>query len=62
MCVHMYYVCMNTQSCTYIFKKTFYVYVLKICIYNVNYMNINIYILQSTHTHIYYVNFYFGFD
>ncbi len=42
--VYIYYVYINTHTCMYIFKKICYVYILNIFIYNINYMNINIYI------------------
>ncbi len=42
--VYIYYVYINTHTCMYIFKKNmFCLYIKYIYIYNINYMNINIY-------------------
>ncbi len=40
--VYIYYVYINTHACIY-WRKMCYVYILNIFIYNINYMNINIY-------------------
>ncbi len=46
MCVYtVYYVYINTHTCMYIFKKM-YVYILNIFIYDINDMNVNIYIYK----------------
>ncbi len=41
--MYFYYVYINTNTCMYIFKKIYYVYILDIFIYNIKYNNLNIY-------------------
>ncbi len=63
--MYFYYVYINTNTCMYIFKKLYYVYILHIFIYNIKYNNLNIYMqifskyilhvcvfIYSTHTYV----------
>ncbi len=66
-CIFILYIQKHTHTCLYV-RQICYVYILNIFIYNINYMNVNvfkiytlcaclyIYIMNIQYTHIYYIN------